>query len=155
MQVAAQAVGRRGRVVGVDLAEIDPPLPYNNVIALSGDFTQPEVIQEILSVLGGRANVLLSDAAPKLTGIRSTDHAREGTLLEGVEALLPELLAPRGTLLVKILEGPEASIVDRRLRSRFKTAKTVHPKATRRGSAERYLVGKDYQGAPEYSDPPK
>jgi 23S rRNA (uridine2552-2'-O)-methyltransferase len=145
LQVASRAVGARGRVVGVDLAEIEPPLNNANVIALCADFTQPPVGQKIIAALGGPAEVLLCDAAPKLTGIRATDHAREGTLLEGVEALLPLLLRPGGSLLLKILDGPDALVVDRRLRSQFQTAKTLKPKASRRGSAERYLFGKSYK----------
>jgi 23S rRNA (uridine2552-2'-O)-methyltransferase len=149
LQVAAQAVGPSGRVVGVDLAEIDPPLNYENVFALSGDLTQPTVIKRLIELLGGRAEVLLCDAAPKLTGIRDTDHAREGELLEAVEALLGQLLAPGGALLIKILDGPDAAAVDRRLRKRFDRAKTVKPKASRRGSSERYLFGKGYQEPPQ------
>jgi len=147
LQVAAEAVGRKGRVVGVDLAAIDPPLNHENVIALSADFTQPGVIEELIERLGGPADVVLSDAAPKLSGIRAADQAREGALLEGVEALLGRLLRPGGTLLVKILEGPDAVRVDRRLRREFESAKTVKPSASRRGSSERYLLGRGYKGS--------
>jgi 23S rRNA (uridine2552-2'-O)-methyltransferase len=145
LQVAAQVVGRTGRVAGVDLAAIDPPLGFANVFALCGDFTQPPVVEQLIELLGGRAEILLCDAAPKLTGIRATDHAREGALLEGVEAQLGQLLVPGGTLLVKILDGPDAAVVDRRLRGHFKSAKAVKPKASRRGSSERYLLGRGYK----------
>jgi 23S rRNA (uridine2552-2'-O)-methyltransferase len=146
LQVAAGAVGPKGRVVGVDLAAIDPPLKNENVIAFCGDLTQPPVAKELIEQLGGRANVVLSDAAPKLTGIRAADQAREGALLEGVEALLGGLLCAGGTLLVKILDGPDAVLVERRLRGKFDTAKTVKPSASRRGSSERYLLGRGYKG---------
>jgi 23S rRNA (uridine2552-2'-O)-methyltransferase len=145
LQVAGQAVGPSGRVAGVDLAEIDPPLDNENVFAFSGDLTQPTVIQQLIEFLGRRADVLLCDAAPKLTGIRDTDHAREGELLEAVEGLLGQLLVAGGTLLIKILDGPDAMAVDRRLRQRFDKAKTVKPKATRKGSSERYLLGRGYK----------
>ena len=148
LQVAAEAVGRKGRVVGVDLAAIDPPLDNENVIALCADFTQPGVIEELIERLGGPADVVLSDAAPKLSGIRAADQAREGALLEGVEALLGQLLRPGGTLLVKILDGSDALRVDRRLRREFDSAKTVKPSASRRGSSERYLLGRGYKGSP-------
>ena len=108
---------RKGRVVGVDLAAIDPPLDNENVIAFCADLTQPSVVEELIERLGGPADVLLSDAAPKLSGIRAADQAREGALLEGVEALLGKPAAQAGgTLLIKILEGPDAVLVDRRLR---------------------------------------
>jgi 23S rRNA (uridine2552-2'-O)-methyltransferase len=153
LQVASRMVGANGRVVGVDIAAIDPPLDCANVVALSFDLAAADASQRILGALGGPADLLLSDAAPKLTGIRASDQAREGELLERVEGLLPALLAPRGTLLMKILEGPDAVVVDRRLRSRFQSAKTVKPKATRRGSAERYLLATGYKTPTTSSSP--
>ncbi len=146
LQVAAEAVGPKGRIVGVDLAAIDPPLKNENVIAFCADITQPSVVKGLIDRLGGLADVVLSDAAPKLTGIRAADQAREGALLDGVEALLGGLLRAGGTLLVKILDGPDAELVDRRLRGEFETAKTVKPSASRRGSSERYLLGRGYKG---------
>jgi len=151
LQVAAEAVGAKGRVVGVDLTATDPIPGCANAIAFSGDISQPNVIKEIIEQLGGRAQVVLCDAAPKLTGIRATDQAREGALLEAVEAVLGSLLSPGGTLLVKILDGPDAMAVDRRLRKCFATAKTVKSKASRPGSSERYLLGKGYKGPSQIS----
>lgn len=146
LQVASREVGPSGRVVGVDLAVIDPPLENANVIALSGDISEVRVIEAILAALGGPADVLLSDAAPKLTGVRAVDRAREETLLEGIEAGVAELLRPGGDLLWKLLEGPEAQAIDRRLRGRFERAKTVRPDASRKGTTERYVLARGYRG---------
>jgi len=154
LQVAAEAVGPKGRVVGVDLAAIDPPLENENVIAFCADLTQPSVSKELIDRLGGLAHVVLSDAAPKLTGIRAADQAHEGALLDGVEALLGGLLCTGGTLLVKILEGPDAVLIDRRLRREFETAKSIKPSASRRGSSERYLLGRGYKGRSGSPDDP-
>jgi 23S rRNA (uridine2552-2'-O)-methyltransferase len=154
LQVAAEAVGPKGRIVGVDVAAVEPPLENENVFAFCADLTQPTVAKELLERLGGPADVLLSDAAPKLTGIRATDQAREGALLEGVEALLGGLLRAGGTLLLKILDGPDAQLVDRRLRGEFETAKTVKPSASRPGSRERYLLGRGYKGRSGPTDGP-
>jgi 23S rRNA (uridine2552-2'-O)-methyltransferase len=71
---------------------------------------------------------------------------REEALLESVAALLAEILRPGGTLVLKVLESPEAQAVEKRIRARFGSAKTVRPKATRRGSAERYLVARGFRG---------
>ena len=90
--------------------------------------------------------MLLCDAAPKLTGVRDVDRAAEERLLEAVERLLPVLLRPGGSLLVKLLESPEAQRIDPRIRARFARAKTVKSKATRKGSSERYLVARGYHG---------
>lgn len=145
LQVASERVGPKGRVVGVDLAAVDPPLENANVIAFEGDIGEPAVLQRILEELGGPARWLLSDAAPKLTGVRATDRAREEALLEAVEAALPVLLAPGGGLLVKILEGPEAAAIDKRLRARFTKAKAAKSKASRKGTTERYLLAEGFR----------
>ena len=153
MQVAAREVGPRGRVVGVDLAEVDPPLSGENIVTLVGDLEDPALPGRILEALQGPADVLLSDAAPKLTGIRTTDRAHEERLLEAIEALIPLLLKPNGHLLAKILEGPEAQIVDRRIRGHFARAKTVKTSATRKGSRERYILAQSYRGPEQPQEP--
>ena len=117
-----------------------------DVIAFVGDISEPTVLEAILEALGGPADVLLSDAAPKLTGVRATDRAREESLLMAIEAALPRLLRPGGRLLIKILDGPEAQDIDRRLRTRFDRARTLKPEASRRGTTERYVVGHGYRG---------
>jgi 23S rRNA (uridine2552-2'-O)-methyltransferase len=146
LQVAAELVGSEGRVVGVDLAAIDPPLPNANVVAIAGDLAQPAVLAQVREALGGWADVLLSDAAPKLTGVRATDRAREEALLEAIEAALPVLLRPGGRMLLKLLEGPEAQAAERRLRARFEKTSSTRPEASRRGTSERYLVGHGFTG---------
>jgi 23S rRNA (uridine2552-2'-O)-methyltransferase len=146
LQVAAECVGPKGRVVGVDVAAIEPPLPNANVIAFVGDLADPAVSQQILERLGGSADVVLSDAAPKLTGIRDTDRAREEALLAALEARVPELLRPGGHALVKLLDCPEASAFRKRLASRFARSQLTTTEATRKGSTERYLILRDFRG---------
>ncbi len=144
LEVASRAVGPKGRVVGLDLAEIDPPIENANVVALVGDLAQEGVAERLLAELGGPADTLLSDAAPKLTGVRATDRAREEALLEAVEALVPQLLRPGGDVLIKLLESPESQAVARRIKARFERSRTVRPQATRRGSSERYLLARGF-----------
>lgn len=147
LQVAAELVGPQGRVVGVDLVLIAPPLGNPNVVAIAADLEDPAVCEQILELLGGRAaDVVLCDAAPKLTGSRDVDRAAEERLLVAVEALLPRLLRTGGDLALKILEGPEAQQIDRRIRTSFERAKTTKSVATRKGSSERYLVARGYRG---------
>ena len=142
LQVAARAVGAEGRVVGVDLRALDAPLEEANVTVLEADLTAPDVAARVRAALDGPADVLLSDAAPKLTGIRDTDRAREETLLEAIEVLLTDLLRPGGDLLVKLLEGPEAQQIAKRREKRFDRARSLKPKASRKGTTERYLLGR-------------
>ena len=146
LQVAADAVGARGRVVGVDRTAIDPPLDNPNVVVFAGDLLDPAVSERILDLLDGPADVLLSDAAPKLTGVRDRDRAQEEELLAGVNELLGRLLSPGGPLLLKVLQGPEAQELERGIRRRFESAKQVKVAATRKGSSERYLLGRGFKG---------
>ncbi len=97
--------------------------------------------------------MLLSDAAPKLTGVRAVDRALEERILEAIEQQIPLLLREGGDLLMKILDGPEAQVIDRRIRVMFQKAKTVKSKATRKGSTERYLYARGYRGAPAAAPP--
>ncbi len=140
LQVAAQVVGPKGRIVGVDLAELDPPLYEKNVQFLCADLTDASTADALLALLGGTADVVICDAAPKLTGVRATDRAHEAALLEAIEALVPRLLRPGGDLLVKLLEGPEAQTIEKRLRAGFTRSRSLKPKASRKGTTERYVV---------------
>ena len=147
LQVAAELVGPKGRVVGVDIAEIDPPLGLANVFAFSGDLSEPSVLEAVVEAAGGPADAVLSDAAPKLTGVRATDRAREEALLEAIEAALPRLLRAGGSAVVKLMEGPEAQAVEKRLRVVFGKSRSLRPEASRKGTTERYWLGTGYRGA--------
>jgi 23S rRNA (uridine2552-2'-O)-methyltransferase len=145
MQVASAVVGRRGRVVGVDMARVDPPLELENAVAFEADLFDRETAARIVAELGGRANVVLCDAAPKLTGIRERDRAAEENLLEAVEATIPLIIQENGSLLVKLLECPEAAAFERRVRKQFNRAQAARTAATRKGSSERYLLARGWK----------
>lgn len=132
-------------MVGVDIAAIDPPLELANVIAICRDLSEPGVLEQVLSALGGRAQVLLSDAAPKLTGVRATDRAREEALLTTIAALVPALLAPGGDLLIKLFDSPEADAAARALGRSFEKTIGMRPEASRKGTSERYLLARGYR----------
>jgi 23S rRNA (uridine2552-2'-O)-methyltransferase len=145
LQVAAATVGPSGLVVGVDRAPIDPPLEIPNVKTFAGDIGETSVVEAILSELGQPADVLLSDAAPKLTGVKAVDRANEEVLLTAIVDRVPVLLRRGGAMVLKILEGPEAQAIDRRIRTQFERAKTVKVDASRKGTRERYLVAFGYK----------
>jgi len=98
--------------LGVDTFAADP------ISSFKLESRHYPMIGERLAALGAPADVVLSDAAPKLTGVRATDRARLEALLLGVEAALPKLLRPGGGLLLKILDGPEAERIERRVQAR-------------------------------------
>lgn len=139
VQVAAGLVGPNGKVVGIDLVALDP-LPLANVSLLQGDATDPLQQEKILALLGGPADVLLSDMAPKLSGIRDADEARSLELCYAALSCARTLLRPGGTLLVKVFMGPEYKTFLAKLRSAFASVKVTRPHATRKGSAETYVL---------------
>ena len=123
MQVAGKLVGRDGCVVGVDLQELTPSLEMPNVRSIVGDFTDDLVIRSVIDALGRKAEVVLSDAAPKTTGIKATDRAREETLLQSVVSTLPNVLDKGGDLLMKLLDCPEAQNISNDLPPFYKFSK--------------------------------
>ena len=140
LQLARERVGAEGRVVGVDLAKIEK-LPAPNVSVVVGDVRDPATAEALLERLGRRADVVLSDLAPKLTGIRATDEARSQELHETTLALLPRLLAPGGRFVMKTFMSGDFGATLQATRALFDEVKTTRPDATRRGSSELYLLG--------------
>lgn len=144
LQVAAGRVGTRGRVVGVDLQAIAPLGP--NVVTLSGDIADPATVARVRERLGTAADVVLSDLAPKLSGIRDADEARATALVTAVLDALPALLRPEGRLLVKLFTNPSQRELVARMGTSFREVRTTRPDASRRGSSELYAVGLGYRG---------
>jgi 23S rRNA (uridine2552-2'-O)-methyltransferase len=139
VQVASQLVGETGKVLGVDLVALDS-LPSKNVTLLQGDATSPTVQEQILIALGGPADVVLSDMAPKLSGIRETDEARTGELCHAALTGARAFLRPGGVLVLKVFANSEQKHLLTELRTYFVTVKTTRPDATRKGSAEAYAI---------------
>jgi 23S rRNA (uridine2552-2'-O)-methyltransferase len=141
LQVATR---RAGRVVGLDLEEV---APVAGATVLQGDIFDPNIAPRLLDALGGRADVLLSDIAPSSTGQRAVDRLRAEAVGEAVLDLVPELLAPGGSLLVKLVRGAENAVIER-ARPAFSRVRLVRPPATRRESSEIYLLAQGYRGTP-------
>lgn len=139
VQVAAEAVGKSGKVIGIDLVALEP-LPVTQVSLLQGDATDPVQQQKVLALLGGQADVLLSDMAPKLSGIKEVDDAKAMDLCRAALACASCLLRPRGTFLLKVFMGQEQRKLLAELRAAFTTVRTTRPEATRKGSAEMYVL---------------
>jgi len=148
LQVAVERIGADGRAVGVDVVPIDP-LPAANVDSISGDVRDPAVVRAVRERLGRAADVVLSDLAPKLTGVAATDEARQSELGTAVLAALPDLLRPHGRLVMKVFMGPDQPALLARLQTLFDEVRTTRAEATRRGSAELYAVCTGYRGQPQ------
>jgi len=145
LQVALERVGPSGRLVGIDLVPIEP-LPARNVELLVGDVGDPDVRSRIGDLLGGLADVVLSDVAPKLTGVRDVDDARCAEAFAAVLGALPALLRPGGRALVKIFMDASYRENLSRLQARFDDVASTRPDASRRGSAELYLIARGFRG---------
>jgi 23S rRNA (uridine2552-2'-O)-methyltransferase len=140
----AQVATARGcRVVGLDKLEI-APIP--GVTLLQGDVFDPETAARVRAAAGGPADVVLSDMAASSTGQRAVDRLRAEAIGETVLDLLPELLAPGGSAVIKLVRGAEGGITAAARRV-FARVQLARPEATHRGSSEIYLVAQGYRPA--------
>lgn len=144
LQVAAEIVGERGRVVGVDVAAIDP-LGIAQVVTVQGDVEDAALPARLTHALAKRADVLLCDLAPKLTGIGPRDLARGTALTEHAVRIADATLRPGGTFVMKTFGGAEAASWRDTLRRRYEAVRLVGLAATRKGSSEVYLVGTGFR----------
>lgn len=140
LQVAAAAVGPKGRVVGVDVAPV-APLPYSHVQIVFGNLTDEIVRARAAQELSGPADAILCDMAPKLSGIRERDEIRADELVGVALAVADRLLRPGGRMVIKLFSGRAAEDRVRQLRQRFERLHVTRPEATRKGSSEFYAVG--------------
>ena len=147
-QVAAARVGAResrGRVVAIDLLDMDP---IEGVEFRRMDFHDPEAPAALREWLGGRADGVLSDMAANATGHRKTDQLRIIGLVELAADFASEVLAPGGFFLAKVLQGGAEAKVLARLKREFASVRHVKPKASRADSAELYLLATGFRGGP-------
>ena len=144
LQVAAELAGPRGRVVGADLAKV--AATSSTVTCMQADVLDPATRERTLAALGRRPTVVLSDMAPKLTGIAPRDEARCAELVTAALDFAVATLAPDGRLVVKVLTGIDTAEVLATARERFLTCKLTRPEATRKGSTECYLVATGFRG---------
>ncbi len=138
LQYAAGKVGEQGQVLGVDLQTVKLSLP-KNVKVLQADIFKMKV--KDLEMNGGMVDVILSDMAPKTTGIRDTDAQRSYALNQQVLELSGDLLRPHGTLLVKAFQGAPLEQLRREFSSSFAQVKLCKPKSSRSESVEIFLLG--------------
>jgi 23S rRNA (uridine2552-2'-O)-methyltransferase len=144
MQIAAERVGTKGIVVGIDLAEIEQ-FAEPNIKALVGDVS--DKLGEALSLGGGRYDLVLSDMAPKLSGIREVDEAGCVGCAELALWAAGEALCDGGNLVVKVFKGNATEEFSRAMRPRFRTINRLGLDATRKSSNEFYIVGQGFLGS--------
>ena len=139
-QVAAGRVGPRGRVIALDVLEMTG---LAGVTFIRGDFHDDETVEQLERALGGeKADLVLSDMAPNMSGIASSDQARALGLAELALDFALKHLKPNGNFLVKLFQGAGFDSFLKTLRGRFAAVAVRKPEASRSRSSEVYLVGK-------------
>jgi 23S rRNA (uridine2552-2'-O)-methyltransferase len=144
LQVAREKVGDEGFVLGVDLQAI-AGLPFENVVTLVADITDASTPELIRSKLPRPADVLLSDASPDISGVWDVDHARSVELARAALAIADAALAPGGKLLMKVFQGGMFGELLSEVKRRFGSVKVTKPVASRKRSAEVYIIAEGFR----------
>jgi len=144
-QAAAQKVGPGGKVIAVDLLEI-AAIP--GVTIMRGDCRDPVIQAQLAAALEGqKADVVLSDMSPNISGIASADQARGAELVQMATDFCRAQLKPGGAFLVKVFQGEEFAGVLQELKRVFRDVKTIKPSASREESRETYLIARGLRPA--------
>jgi 23S rRNA (uridine2552-2'-O)-methyltransferase len=139
-QYVAEKTAPGGRVIAVDIL---PMQPVDNVFFIKGDFNEDAVLQECLAVLGtDRADLVISDLAPNLSGIKATDQARSMALAEMARDLAVQVLRKGGDFLVKVFQGQGTVEFQLSLQDNFLKVLLRKPRASRDSSSEIYLLAR-------------
>jgi 23S rRNA (uridine2552-2'-O)-methyltransferase len=146
IQTARKIVGKTGFVLGVDLKPIEP-FPQEYVRTIVADFTEPEALQQIMDFLPRKADVVLSDASPNISGIWELDNARQIDLADQALRFALSVLRPSGDFFVKVFEGNMLPGFVKTVKKHFEVVKVVKPKASRAKSSEMYLLAMNLKQA--------
>ncbi len=130
------------RIIGIDL---NPIAELDGIDTIEGDINDPAVVEQVKSTLGV-VNIVLCDAAPKLSGHRSYDQARIIALNEQALAFACKVLKPGGNFVVKSFQGTDFPELYADCKKNFYSVKTCMTKSTRKGSTELYIVAKNFIG---------
>lgn len=143
-QYAARRLGAGGRLLALDVLPLEP---IAGVEFIQGDFTDPAVLDLLKERLGDtRADLVMSDMAPNISGIAAADQARAMRLAELALEFAAKTLRPGGTLLLKTFQGEGFPELRQRMQARFERVATRKPRASRAESREVYLLGLGFKG---------
>jgi 23S rRNA (uridine2552-2'-O)-methyltransferase len=142
-QVAAERVGKGGKVAAIDVLDMEP---IAGVDFLKLDFLDPAAPDKLKALMGGPADLVLSDMAANATGHRKTDHLRIMALVEAAAAFAAEVLKPGGAFLAKVIQGGTETELLAALKRDFASVRHVKPPASRKDSAELYVLATGFRG---------
>ena len=142
IQAARKCVGKRGFVLGVDLKPIDP-FPHEYIKTIIADITNPDIANHIQDFLPRKADVVISDSAPNISGTWDVDHARQIDLATQAFKIALQILRPSGDFFVKVFEGSMLNDFKKTVKKCFNIVKLVKPKASLAKSSEIYILAMD------------
>ena len=141
-QVATRLIGSSGQVIALDLLPVDP---MAHMEFIQGDFMEQSVLDKLLQVLDNKkVDLVMSDMAPNISGIKAVDQPRSMYLAELALDLAQNVLRNNGDFLIKVFQGAEFDQYIKELRSRFDKVVTRKPKASKANSREVYLLARGY-----------
>jgi len=144
LQVARQIVGEEGFVLGVDLREVKP-LNYENVHVIIGDIREEETLKRIRAILPRPADAVISDISPNISGIWELDHIRQIELAEFALEIALDVLKAGGNFFTKVFQGELFNQFLDTVKKHFSRVEIFKPKASRKESAEIYILGLNYR----------
>jgi len=140
IQAARKIVGNKGFVLGVDLKAIRP-FPQHYVRTIICDITEPRATQQILDMLPRKADAVISDASPNISGVWEIDQARQIDLANHAMQIALNILEPSCDFFVKVFQGDMLDCFIRKAKQCFETVKVIKPKASRAKSSEMFVLG--------------
>ncbi|PTU73952.1 23S rRNA (uridine(2552)-2'-O)-methyltransferase RlmE [Pseudomonas mangrovi] len=143
-QVASRVLGDKGRLIASDILEMDS---IADVTFIQGDFTDDAVFAQILQAIDGHpVDLVISDMAPNMSGVRAADQARAMYLCELALDLSARVLRPGGDFLIKIFQGEGFDTYLKQVRERFEKVQMRKPLSSRDRSREQYLLARGFRG---------
>lgn len=143
-QIALEKVGPTGLVVAVDLKSFKN-FSEPNFCQIVGDITEEEILSEIERTINDKVDVILSDASPKLSGVKDVDQLRALDLAIQALHIASMFLKKDGNMLIKVFQGEEFPRIHLTFKKKFRKVKTTKPPSSRKASGEMYLVARGYR----------
>jgi len=144
IQAARKTVGTKGFVLALDLKPIEP-FTQQYVRTIICDMTEDDAIQQILELLPRKADVVISDASPSISGIWEVDHARQVDLAQKALCIASETLKPEGNFFVKVFQGDLLDDFVEKVKQQFRLVRVIKPHASRAKSSEMFVLATNFK----------
>lgn len=140
IQAAKEIVGSEGFALGVDIKPIEP-FSVRNVQTIIGDIREQDTLRQIIELIPRKADVVVSDVSPNISGVWELDHARQIDLAHKALEIATKVLKTDGNFFVKVFQGDMLNDFIAKMKQRFDVVKIIKPKASRARSSEIFILG--------------